>query len=57
MLPRLRAEKMLLEGDVSGLNLQKIEQLAMLAWDDAERAKQFKKEVYRQRLEAAMSQK
>lgn len=51
MVDRLRAERFLLTGDLSGLKSSEIRRLALIAWEDKERADRFASQIVRQRLE------
>lgn len=51
LLPRLQAERLLIEGDLSGADLDQLYDLKLIATGgDCEAAHQFKMAAYRQRL-------
>lgn len=53
-MPRFQAERMVFDGDLSGYDLDQLEQLMLSATGgDAQAAKRFKMQAYKRRLWAA----
>ena len=50
MLPSLRAEKELMEGDVGAMTPMQIRDLGIVAWGDKKKATRYAAAVYRERL-------
>lgn len=52
-LDKLRAEKLLAEGDLSGYKPSEIRKLGLLAWEDEQRAGEFASRIQFHRLDTA----